>query len=68
MVYYIVRVNHDNRDTFAHEELASAIEMAQADPGDSLDYTTIEASDPSLARLSATRKDLKWTSTAIRPL
>jgi len=52
MKYYVVRVNHDKRDTFAHEDLASAEAMAQADPTDHLDYTIVEASDPGMARVS----------------
>lgn len=61
-LFHVVRVNRDPRDTFAHENLQAAVEMAQADPGDYLDYTTVTASDPGWARLAPSAdRGTKWS-------
>jgi len=59
-LFNIVRVSGDPRDTFAHEDLQAAKDMAQADPGDYLESATVYASDPSMARLVCADRGIKW--------
>jgi hypothetical protein len=58
--FHVVRVNGDPSDTFAHENLQAAIEMAQADPGDYLESATVYASDPGAARVEANNRGTQW--------
>lgn len=50
-LYYVVRVNQDSRDTFAATDLQEAIDAAQPDDGDFLQYCTRWSTDAGAARL-----------------
>lgn len=50
-IFFVVRVNRSNSDTFAAKSLADALELAQPDEGDSLEFGTVEARDAGMARL-----------------
>lgn len=50
-LFFVVRVNLSNTDTFACKSLASALDMAQADPGDVVEWGKVTASDAGAARL-----------------
>jgi hypothetical protein len=49
--FYVVRVNHDDKDTHAAETKEKALELAMPDEGDSVEVRTVAAGDPGEARL-----------------
>ena len=49
--YFVVRVNRDSSDTFAASSLDEAVEAAQPDSGDRLEYVRVAAIDAGAARI-----------------
>jgi hypothetical protein len=49
--FWVVRVNGDNKDTYAASTKEKAIELAQADEYDNVEVRTVEAPDAGAARL-----------------
>lgn len=62
-LFYVVRVNGDPKDTHAALSLDEAIELANADDGDVLEYTTVSAVDAGLARITP-RPGTPWQPVA----
>lgn len=51
-LFHVVRVNRSNSDTRAARSLAGALDLAMADPGDTIEVQEVEASDAGAARLT----------------
>lgn len=62
--FVVVRVNADDRDTFAAASLEEALDLAQADEGDKIEYGLVEAPDAGAARLM---KPEHWTMVPTEP-
>lgn len=56
--WFVVRVDRDDRDTYAGKTLDEAIELANADHGSVLEYGTVDASDGGAARIM---RPARWT-------
>lgn len=56
--WFVVRVDRDDRDTYAAKTLDEAIDLANADEGSVLEYGTVEASDGGAARIM---RPARWT-------
>jgi hypothetical protein len=49
--YYVVRVNRNDADTHAADTLAAALELANADEHDDIEFGIVSAADAGAARL-----------------
>ncbi len=59
--FSVVRINGDPKDTYAAETLTEAIEIAMADPGDTIEYASVPAGDVGFARLVVPRYWMEYT-------
>lgn len=50
--FHVVRINRDPMDTFAATSLEEALDLAKADPGDTVEVQEVDAPDAGAARLT----------------